>query len=796
MKWLDKYKEGGEIMNVASLQDPIAQDGRTIYYQNGLDWKPRSMQYGGGIDWEKERKTRPSFLEDFTNPSGIDNALLLRQAWKESSFRPNITNRLGFKGLAQVGDDVINDYKKKNNIKKFNPHNPKDAKAIQEWYMNDLYNSKFINKPNQSDEVRKAKTLASYNWGRTNVSKTLTKLKKSGKDIYNSMDWLNELPAETNDYVNKILGQDEGFNKEFDSVINLPKYEKIVNTYNYKNGGVIEDDRGQWAHPGKVTKINSNNITMKGVEYPVIGISNTGDEKLMMPGADYRFDGDTVTEYPQAQNGEKITGPMPLNPLTLTRLDPYTQKKEEMVIPDVRSNYIMPDFISTTPDQVDWNTVKQNNPQSESFVDRMTSDWSMKTLKEQTGLSGDQLDNVILKGATTPIITGDPGKGRNAYFDNDEGIIKIRKGVDKATILHEEAHSSGLDVLQGDNLQKVLGNAYHQDNVSSSPEMKQELNKPHETYGHFSGFRKRLGITPGQQLTEKQLDALVKKKKLENEPFYKSFDKAKIIKALNTIAYNNSPSSNKYKTAQDGIELNLNNIQNPTPPTEEEKKGVDNYINNIQLNIPGKIIKGRPDKNKNLLSFLIPDKQTRGTGKNTIFYEELANYYKGDQEYPYKYLSKSEYKPTKSKDEDKNYIAIKSDNFKNRILDLWNNSDNIPKNRQSVKHHTKRINDNEMHIFYEKGVDALGNFNMHKGKDEKGEYISYYDLWDVGKPADFIGKPFEVYDRIYVDKDSTGKYIPKNKLENGGELQKLDQITNFTNYNTPQPSGWLNKYSS
>jgi hypothetical protein len=27
-------------------------------------------------------------------------------------------------------------------------------------------------------------------------------------------------------------------------------------------------------------------------------------------------------------------------------------------------------------------------------------------------------------------------------------------------------------------------------------------------------------------------------------------------------------------------------------------------------------------------------------------------------------------------------------------------------------------------------------------------------------------------------------------------LQKLDQLTNFTNYNTPQPSGWLNKYSS
>jgi len=71
----------------------------------------------------------------------------------------------------------------------------------------------------------------------------------------------------------------------------------------YQDGGIIEDDKGQWAHPGKITKINSNNITMKGVNYPVLGISNTGDERLMMPGEDYKFDGDSVTEYPMAQNG-------------------------------------------------------------------------------------------------------------------------------------------------------------------------------------------------------------------------------------------------------------------------------------------------------------------------------------------------------------------------------------------------------------------------------------------------------------------------------------------------------------
>ena len=67
----------------------------------------------------------------------------------------------------------------------------------------------------------------------------------------------------------------------------------------HRKGGVIEDDKGQWAHPGKITKINSNQITMKGVDYPVLGVSNTGDIQMMYPDQEYTFKGKTVTEYPQ-----------------------------------------------------------------------------------------------------------------------------------------------------------------------------------------------------------------------------------------------------------------------------------------------------------------------------------------------------------------------------------------------------------------------------------------------------------------------------------------------------------------
>jgi hypothetical protein len=74
-----------------------------------------------------------------------------------------------------------------------------------------------------------------------------------------------------------------------------------------RNGSVIKDDRGQWAHPGKVTQIGSNQITMQGVPYPVLGISDTGDTQMMYPNQDYIYDGSSVTEYPMMKQGGQLT---------------------------------------------------------------------------------------------------------------------------------------------------------------------------------------------------------------------------------------------------------------------------------------------------------------------------------------------------------------------------------------------------------------------------------------------------------------------------------------------------------
>ena len=69
----------------------------------------------------------------------------------------------------------------------------------------------------------------------------------------------------------------------------------------------IKDKYGQYNHPGKPTMIPNadGRITMKGVNYPVLGIDDLGNKQMMMPGKEYQFPGNDIYEIPVRQ-GVKI----------------------------------------------------------------------------------------------------------------------------------------------------------------------------------------------------------------------------------------------------------------------------------------------------------------------------------------------------------------------------------------------------------------------------------------------------------------------------------------------------------
>lgn len=74
----------------------------------------------------------------------------------------------------------------------------------------------------------------------------------------------------------------------------------------------IQDNEGyrNQENYGKPVQITSNQsrtpISMEGVPFPILAMSDTGELKIMMPGEEHEFEGGSVTELPMAQQGNII----------------------------------------------------------------------------------------------------------------------------------------------------------------------------------------------------------------------------------------------------------------------------------------------------------------------------------------------------------------------------------------------------------------------------------------------------------------------------------------------------------
>jgi hypothetical protein len=190
----------------------------------------------------------------------------------------------------------------------------------------------------------------------------------------------------------------------------------------------------------------------------------------------------------------------------------------------------------------------------------------------------------------------------------------------------------------------------------------------------------------------------------------------------------------------------------------------------------GKLITKREDFNSwwpwlaNIASGGSDRKEEPRYGKLT----DLYRYYAGE---PLKYnvIEISQYKPSSAKDPNANYISINDSNFLQEVVDAYNRAS---KGNLKSSTHGKEFKYSNKDTYNVSGYNnrkeawAMGHYNVSKGKDDKGEYISYYDKFDAtpGKSENLwenigIVKPFEIYGRIYLD-PKTGK----PKLQNGGSM--------------------------
>tara|TARA_R110000744_G_C19346140_1_gene559905 strand:+ start:146 stop:1177 length:1032 start_codon:yes stop_codon:yes gene_type:complete len=227
---------------------------------------------------------------------------------------------------------------------------------------------------------------------------------------------------------------------------------------------------------------------------------------------------------------------------------------------DIREKYLKTDApYAPGKAPVDFESAEQDD-YSKQFLARYNHPVTRKRLKEQAGLTNADTDNFILTGLTahkedtnklgSDILGSYTKRGHkilmrpeNKYYHPDY----------QSTETHERVHASKLDNLLGKNLQDVLGNSWHQKTKNYHSKVKTYLNKPHEAYGNFAGFREQIKLKPGEQIDVKELKKRVKEAGQQNSNFYMTYDDDKIVKALNTIASNDSSSgkswANKHRTA-------------------------------------------------------------------------------------------------------------------------------------------------------------------------------------------------------------------------------------------------------
>lgn len=200
------------------------------------------FKFGIGIPIREDGGVR----NDSTYTHIPSDSLTKRQQFNESRFKSDAVSPDGATSVAQIMPDTFADGLKKGYVPKGTKYEDlaKDdelATQFQTAYMDDLLTRPW-NKG--SDKVKRAKALAAYNMGPTALVRFLNAQKKKDVDIYESLDWVEDLNSETKNYINNIMfGGDEKYEKEF-KTLHDKKFKKIKKKRKggiYDTGGASEN---------------------------------------------------------------------------------------------------------------------------------------------------------------------------------------------------------------------------------------------------------------------------------------------------------------------------------------------------------------------------------------------------------------------------------------------------------------------------------------------------------------------------------------------------------------------------
>jgi hypothetical protein len=279
-----------------------AQNGQEMkFYQEGLDWKPKTISRDGSSLPKAQSGTQLStedqaIIQDRKNRikasvAARENGNYTKDNWRQQLADESQAIGDKFRIFPDDPNSIIDEY--------FNP-------AVVIGSMAADLGSAPLRAQQEDSYLPYASAIATPLVIGALEGFGVKSNKQFAKNIINPFNfpgqgYVKNVLGKTANKVSKAAGNfAQDFSKGYKSV---PTREDGGWLSKYQEGGIIEDDRGQWEYPGEITKINSNEITMQGVDYPVLGISDTGDTQMMQPGQDYTYEGESVTEIPMAQDG-------------------------------------------------------------------------------------------------------------------------------------------------------------------------------------------------------------------------------------------------------------------------------------------------------------------------------------------------------------------------------------------------------------------------------------------------------------------------------------------------------------
>lgn len=286
---------------------------------------------------------------------------------------------------------------------------------------------------------------------------------------------------------------------------------------------------------------------------------------------------DTPTAGPKEEEADRFYIEKPNRP-NPTRTDRLPVEKQ-------RDKYLKYDSLALqnpTATGVDFQSLVTSEA-SQEFLDWNNDPITRQRLMDQGNLTSNQVDDMIIKGLKAKKevkLRGDdhdnfpagvvaesvsynrgnhPDTRHMPKFVEGKGTVRtyglgddrVRYNVDSqddvSVGVHERTHASTIDSAMSKATTDIVGSSWKQDKPQFSS-IKEYMIQPTETYSNFVEMRKKLGMKPGEQIDEKTL--IKKMKAIETDGyrdhFYNTYDNDKVIKALNTLAYQDQENSDNY----------------------------------------------------------------------------------------------------------------------------------------------------------------------------------------------------------------------------------------------------------